>query len=254
VHAALQQPGIAQLEAVKNRTDPDSWLSAQLEVTNPLDTELLQIALIPSSGVSPQEQATLVNAVVKAYMDEIVLDEAKRRNNRAEMLKKFSRDYAQMIKSRRETMRRLSAKRSVSDLEAAQGREAALRISVELRSRQVALRIEQAGLEALLARRKKGEGETAERSRQEIRQLEDQLAVIAAQQEIIEGELVRLTKSTHEAAEMALDSQEINEDIQQTERAANAINAELERLNVEQQAPQRITVLEHAVAPEPFNK
>ena len=62
-----------------------------------------------------------------------------------------------------------------------------LRLKQDLRSLQVKLRIDQAGAEALLARRKNPEGAATDQSRKEIAQIEDQLAVLSAQRKAVES-------------------------------------------------------------------
>src|SRR5262249_25213927 len=70
--AAFRSPEVQRLPAIKSRTDPLAWLEQNLEVTNLPDTELLQVAMMASSGASGTDQASLINTVVRAYMDEVV--------------------------------------------------------------------------------------------------------------------------------------------------------------------------------------
>ncbi len=70
--AALRQQEVSRLPAIKNRTDPITWLQQNMEVTNPNDSQILQISMTPGAGESGADQAAIINAVVQAYMDVVV--------------------------------------------------------------------------------------------------------------------------------------------------------------------------------------
>ena len=75
--AALRQPGIADLETVKEHAkDPVGWLTRYLQVTAPMESEVIQVRL---RGERPAELAQIVNAVVKSYLTEIGHKEKTRR-------------------------------------------------------------------------------------------------------------------------------------------------------------------------------
>jgi len=70
VTAALRRPGISQLSMVRReRGNEVTWLSDELSVVFPGDSEIMQISM---KGEDPKELTRLVNAVKDAYMDEIV--------------------------------------------------------------------------------------------------------------------------------------------------------------------------------------
>ena len=175
IHSALQQPRIATLDAIKGRDDPVAWLLDHLEVTNPEDSEVLEVALSASSAASEEDQAKLVNAVVHSYLDVVVNRDRTSRTHRLETLGKLSNTYRELMRSRRETLRRLTEKTS-SDEERSLNKEMWPRLYQDLGSMQIRLRVEQAGAESLLVRRKKAEDAATELSRKEIAQIEDQLA------------------------------------------------------------------------------
>ncbi|MDO4551685.1 MAG: polysaccharide biosynthesis tyrosine autokinase [Planctomycetia bacterium] len=66
---ALQQPGIAQLDCLKNEKDKVDWLIQNLQVGYLGGTEILQIAI---SGKNPEDLVKILLAVRSAYMDQIV--------------------------------------------------------------------------------------------------------------------------------------------------------------------------------------
>ncbi len=60
------------------------------------------------SGDDPQALADIVNAVKKAYMEEVVNVDLKRQADRHAMLRKTKDRYTEMLKTRRETLRKLA--------------------------------------------------------------------------------------------------------------------------------------------------
>src|SRR5262249_48680475 len=81
---------IAELAAIKSRTDPIAWLEQNLEVTNLKNTELIQIAIRPGSDARMGDQAAIINAVVESYLNNVVNQDQNKRRERWEMLKKLS--------------------------------------------------------------------------------------------------------------------------------------------------------------------
>ncbi len=74
--AAIRPPSVASLSALAGRKDPVVWLQDTLSVDYPQNGKLLSITL--SGDELPEEQVQLVNAVAKAYKDEVI-DEARQR-------------------------------------------------------------------------------------------------------------------------------------------------------------------------------
>ena len=68
--AALRKPEIAALPSVKKH-EPDAigWLSSELHVGFPGKAEIMEVSF---TATDPQEAATLVNGVIKAYQTEVV--------------------------------------------------------------------------------------------------------------------------------------------------------------------------------------
>jgi uncharacterized protein involved in exopolysaccharide biosynthesis len=72
--AALQRPGIADLNIVRSHADPAAWLEENLKVVFLGETDILRVSL---DGSEPKEQALLVNAVKDAYMEREVNGQRK---------------------------------------------------------------------------------------------------------------------------------------------------------------------------------
>src|SRR3954447_8086354 len=104
--AALStEEGLSKLPTIRDEQDPLYWLQENLEAQFVGDSELMEISL---SGDKPEDLKRLVNAVTRAFMDEIVNRESKLRQNRQENLRKLSKTYTEMMKTKRENIRRLA--------------------------------------------------------------------------------------------------------------------------------------------------
>jgi hypothetical protein len=249
INSALQQREIAQLPAIKNQADPISWLEQVVKVTRLKDTELLQVELAERSGASGKDQAAIVNAVVRAYMEQVVNLDIKRRADRHGKLKKIRQTYAEILKERRETARKLSE--SLASGEPLTGPEISRlgRHRENLIAQWLKLRLDQSEAETLLARRKKAVGAASDQARKEIAQFEDRLAVLIDQQKILNAELEWVTHDLRLAAVNGLNLEELKDEIALMEEASRKVAAEVEALNVELDAPPRVRVLEGAVPP-----
>ena len=87
--SALRKPEIAALPSVKKH-EPDTagWLSKELKVLFPNKAEIMTVGF---AGNDPDEAAALVNAVVKAYLSEVVEKERYARVERMARLEALSR-------------------------------------------------------------------------------------------------------------------------------------------------------------------
>lgn len=96
--AALRQPGIIDLETVKeHKKDPVGWLTRYLQVTAPIESEVIQVRL---RGERPVELAQIVNAVVKAYLTEIGHKEKTRRMEHRDQIETQFKDNMREIRQK----------------------------------------------------------------------------------------------------------------------------------------------------------
>jgi hypothetical protein len=76
--AALRNPAVAALPILHGQTDSIAWLQERLEVEYPQNAEILTISLRgPEDGA--QDLVRVVDAVAKAYRDEVIYEERQRR-------------------------------------------------------------------------------------------------------------------------------------------------------------------------------
>lgn len=81
--AALRDPAVADLPEILSQPDPIAWLQESLKVSYPAKSEIMKISLESPSGESCVK---IVNAVVNAYMSEVVEEARKERLKRRDNL------------------------------------------------------------------------------------------------------------------------------------------------------------------------
>ena len=89
--AALRNADVAALNLIKGKSDPVSWLTNTLEVRPQGESELISLSL--PAGRRPEETAQLLNAVLDAYLSEIV---GKERLERVETLSKMRERFREL--------------------------------------------------------------------------------------------------------------------------------------------------------------
>jgi succinoglycan biosynthesis transport protein ExoP len=244
--AALRDPKVGRYQMVREQIDPIAWLQEKLKVEFIGGSEVMEISL---AGGKPEEVAGLVNAVVRAYIDEVVNWDLKRRTERFDRLRKIKDQYADLLKKKRDTVRKLSEAAGLDDLPPDREKDALYRLYYDLRSRIVQLRLEQVEVETLLSRRKKGEGDVADPAPREVAQLGDRLAVLKASQVALDEQIQHLAPELRRTSTHSLDLQSNKDEIAQLEEASRKVAAEVEALTIELEAPPRIRLIDEAVAP-----
>jgi capsular exopolysaccharide synthesis family protein len=82
--AAIRNPGIASLSALAGRADPVVWLQDNLVVEFPQNGQILSISL--SGNELSEDLVALVDAVAKAYKDEVIGEQRQRRLGTRDLL------------------------------------------------------------------------------------------------------------------------------------------------------------------------
>jgi capsular exopolysaccharide synthesis family protein len=110
--AALKQPRVAELSIVAEKPSPLEWLTREIEVDFSMGPEILSIAL---AGDKPEELKTLVNAVMKAYLDEFVNQEVKKRRERLEHLKELRAQHEVILRAKQKILEQFAPKLGAGD-------------------------------------------------------------------------------------------------------------------------------------------
>jgi polysaccharide biosynthesis transport protein len=85
--AAIRPAGIASLSVLAGEPDPVEWLQENLVVDFPQNGEILSITLSGEDEFS-EDLRTLVNAVAKAYNDEVIAKDSARRSGNHDLLQR----------------------------------------------------------------------------------------------------------------------------------------------------------------------
>lgn len=72
--AALSNSDIAKLSSIKNASDPVTWLQQNISISQPLDSELVQLTLRTKR---PEEDVMILNAIIAAYLESLDPSDAK---------------------------------------------------------------------------------------------------------------------------------------------------------------------------------
>ncbi len=105
LNTALQDKEVSTYRIIREQFDPIAWLKEKLKVEFIANSEVMEISL---SGDYPAELAGLVNAVKKAYMEEVVNVDMKKRMDRHSQLKEYKKKQGEVLKERRDYVRRLA--------------------------------------------------------------------------------------------------------------------------------------------------
>jgi uncharacterized protein involved in exopolysaccharide biosynthesis len=232
---------------IQEQADPIAWLQDNLKVDFVSGSEVMEIAL---SGDRPSDIAGIVNAVKNAYMEEVANKDANQRSDRHTKLKKIKDNYAVILKERQDTIRKLSESVGSDGLIAGVRKDVLSRLYYDLGSQRVQLKLERAEAETLLGRRRKTAGDATGSARKEIEQIEDRLAILGAREAVLAEEL-KQTANVMSAVNVfnSIDLTSVQDEISQMRDAAQKVGAEIEKLNIELEAPSRIRPIEDAGPP-----
>lgn len=104
--SALRRPGIADLATLREeREDPVGWLTRSVQVTAPMESEVVQVRL---RGERAADIAKIVNAVTSAYLEDIVNKERAENLGRRDALEKKYKENMAEMREMRETFNTLA--------------------------------------------------------------------------------------------------------------------------------------------------
>jgi succinoglycan biosynthesis transport protein ExoP len=104
--SVLRRPGIAELETIREaEEDPVGWLTRSVQVTAPMESEVMQVRL---RGQHASDLAKIVNAVTKAYLEDIVQKDRAETLARRDALEKKYKENMTELRERREMFNTLA--------------------------------------------------------------------------------------------------------------------------------------------------
>ncbi len=225
--AALRPPDIASLPLVRTQDDPVEWLAKRLEVGFIPGSEIMYIRL--SGKPDEVEQLTkLVDAVARAYVDEVVYGESESRRGTRDLLAQSLKQLKDELKKKTEMCHAIA--RDQRKLDSDSGRVAQEidlkrldRVETEL------MRLENAQLELETS----GQPGNSKFYEQRIEQLRKR------QNELEQSIMARSETSTDVTIRLR--------EIEQLQKLVNEMSMKLEILDIDANAPSRIRKIQPAM-------
>jgi polysaccharide biosynthesis transport protein len=147
--AALRRPGIDSLGTLKGEEDKVGWLMRNVQVSAPMESEVLQVRL---RGEDAREITQIVNAVTNAYLTDVVNKEKTERLRRRDTLERKYKENMAEVRSRLDVYNNLARSLGTTDsAEVATQRALLLDHLGTLRAQQTQLQRDLALLDAELA-------------------------------------------------------------------------------------------------------
>ncbi len=243
LRAALQRPDVAGLAALKDKPDPLAWLEENLRAAFIDDTGVLRVSVARGS---PADRAALTNAVVRAYLEEVVGREKNDKAQRWEMLESLRTRYEDQVQHKRQQLRKMAEVRGASrSLKQQFDREDLTRFRAELQR----VRLESIRAQARLNYLKRVGSADAK----EVAKREEEVAVLEEQAKLLRAEIDPLARSVQAVAAAASDPdlELVREEITAGEQQVRKLAAEVDALKVEERAGPRVRLLEEASAGRP---
>lgn len=223
--AAIRTPGIAGLSILANEKDPVEWLDQHLTVDFPQDGEVFRLAL--SANGPPDQVVTILNAVAKAYQDEVVSDERQRSIGKRDLLQRNLNDLNKEIKDKLNEYLDIASNVDIAisndDVKQKTILRQLDRIDAEI------LRIE--STQALA---------TSKDADEHVKKVEEWLAQLQKRRS-------DLAKQISDRSMRSADLEIRKDDITQLQHIANDMSMKLEQLELEASGPERIKMLQPAV-------
>src|SRR5262249_11640683 len=114
--AALKQPRIADLDEIREHADPIGWLEKNLKTDTLLAPEIVRLSL---NGDHAEDLALILNAITRAYLDEVIGREREKQRVNLEILLANYRTQTKLLHDKRKALRELEADLQVDDEETA---------------------------------------------------------------------------------------------------------------------------------------
>jgi hypothetical protein len=233
--SALRKPGIAKLPMLAAANDPLEMLYGRLQIGFFPDTEILYVGMNCSKS-EIKDAAKLVDAVVDAYMDEVVTSQRQRRLATRDMLARSLDNLQNEIHRKSEEFMDIAREAGRSEGQRGDVMQQLVvnridRIEAEL------MRLENAQLTAKLEAEESKE--TTPQQAIQLRFFEQRIQELEKRREELEQQLSsRVERSTEMEARQR--------DLDQLQQISNQLSVKLEVMDIESQAPDRIQLIQRA--------
>jgi hypothetical protein len=239
---------IAGLACLKGRTDAASWLAAHLQIENPEGTSLIRLSMAPAAGVTAEEQATLVNAVAKTFVEHI---RGKERIVHEERQERLEFELASRQRNRRELEDQLNLLllKDEGKLAAQVPRDMLASYGMDLRRKRLEIDVELAGARAVVARRKE-RTPTTPADAEDFARIVDRVSALEAQGSILDQEKKQIEMALGQSGESRnLSVARLREALRHHDASVEKLVEHRDALARERDAgPPRIELIDPAVA------
>lgn len=237
INAALRQPGIAGLVTTTEMEDPVGWLEENLQVVTNDRSEVFQIKL---KGKRPDDLRQILDAVVKVYIDDIVMKERDDRMVRRDSLQKKYDENKAELRARREAILAEAPAPEITDgIDAASRKELLLGEIAALREQRTAVLVETRSLRTDIEEADRL-GAAADPRRTA------RLAILEKQADALTSEMDGIVRRLADGATRRAASDVRMQEIEALERVTEQIARQLESNALDLTAPPRVTLLEAA--------
>lgn len=227
-----------KVEAFRVLPDPLAWLQQRLEVEALGDGGLIKVTCGAKKAV---EAATVINAVVDAYMKETLERNSEAKLNRFNLLKDQLATAQETSQAKRMTLWKLRENNRSDDLHARAIADRRHAISAELVQIEIAKVKAGARLERL-----KSKKEPSQALKDSIEQLEDEAAILASQEKGLAERLEKLEADLRSRGRASLDLSELENEIASERAEARRLSDEIARLSIAFKMPLGIQIVERA--------
>jgi RNA polymerase sigma factor (sigma-70 family) len=245
LESALKREKVKRLGFVKEKAEPVRWLVRNVETTFVDNTGVLRVSF--GEG-SPEERAVLINAIVAAYMDDVVYAEQREKQNRLADLEKALNASKTESKEKREALFRVSAERGDGPLSLR--RQSDQEELAELRKESLRVRLAKAGV---LGRTKYWESEKGEEVKATLVKLKEEIAALTEQEKLLKEDISSLKERADRIANAEANEREqlssLRKQIAAEEQFNENLADKIRSKQVELNATPRVRLLQSAEAP-----
>ncbi len=261
--AALKDPEIAKLAAVRGEADPVAWLARELRVDFPNNSQIMQVSLGDDDAAGA---ARLVNAVVGAYLETIVGLERRASNETRDVLDNTCVEMSAELRKKREDLQRLckvlgtgsgevsAMKRQIALEELAEYRREALRIELELVRAEVLLNNRRQSLDKLRPGEDSDDPPDARKTAElrprevEVGELELEIEVLSTQRDLLQKHVAEKREDAEQVFANSIECEMLRAEIERMAESLDRINQQREALMLKANARPRVTLLQKAAA------
>jgi chromosome segregation ATPase len=253
--AALRKRDVAKLASVQEAQksgDVVRWLASMVKVDFPGDAEIMSVSVTRND---PREAATLVQAIVDAYMTDIVDSERNQKRVRLAELDRAFIEKETDLRVKREDLKKLADTLGTVEKETLSLKQGvALEEWKELRKDLRLIQAEVRALKKELAMKKSALSDAKEPERdpilKQIKQVEANIAATTEQENEVKKQVGQSLKEVARLGSSVVDIDMMRNDIKNLDDILGGIARERERLRIEIRAMSRVTLLEKADVPE----